>query len=286
MTDPKLLDGQHVELLAEVDRLRQEISQLTQENSDLAIALQTTTEHGDVIQAELHKLNQQLQAEIAERKATEEELRRQRLTSERLLLNILPLPIAEQLKQGQQTIADSFADVSVLFVDIVSFTTLSTQVSPAQLVDLLNSIFSLFDGLADWYGLEKIKTIGDAYMVVGGLPNPRKNHARAIAHMALDMMKEIAQFHTPDNQPIHLRMGIHSGPVVAGVIGTRKFSYDLWGDTVNIASRMETHGEAGRIQVSETIYQQLKGEFQFHPRGTIDIKGRGTMNTYWLDSAP
>jgi class 3 adenylate cyclase len=264
--------------------LRQEIQQLQQANSDLEIALQTTTEHGDLIQGQLHELNQRLHAEIAERKATEEELRRQRLMAERLLLNILPQPIAERLKRRQNTIADSFTEVTVLFADIVNFTALSTHTSPTELVELLNNIFSAFDELADWYGLEKIKTIGDAYMVVGGLPQPKPDGVEAIANMGLDILQEIKRFHTPDRQPIELRIGIHTGSVVAGVIGTRKFSYDLWGDTVNIANRMESQGEAGAIQVTETVYNRLKLQYQFKKRGTIDIKGKGLMTTYWLES--
>ncbi len=276
-------DDREAKLLDEIERLQQEVQHLQQANSDLEIALQTTTEHGDLVQSQLHELNQRLHAEIAERKAAEEELRRQRLMAERLLLNILPQPIAERLKQQQNTIADSFTEVTVLFADIVRFTELSTHTSPTELVELLNNIFSAFDELAEWYGLEKIKTIGDAYMVVGGLPYPKADHVEAIANMGLDMLEAIGQFHTPDLRPIKLRIGIHTGSVVAGVIGTRKFSYDLWGDTVNIASRMESHGEAGTIQVSEDVYNRLKLNYQFQARGSIEIKGKGLMTTYRLE---
>lgn len=172
--------------------------------------------------------------------------------SERLLLNILPEAIAQRLKQGESTIADSFADVTVLFSDIVNFTKLSANLSPAQLVEVLNEIFSAFDELAEKYGLEKIKTIGDAYMVVGGLPTPRPDHAEAIANMALDMQSIIGQFRLEGNEPVQMRTGINIGAVEAGVIGTKKFTYDLWGDTVNTANRMESHGVAGKIQVTET----------------------------------
>jgi class 3 adenylate cyclase len=162
--------------------------------------------------------------------------------SERLLLNVLPAPIAERLKQGEGVIADAFPEVTVLFADLVDFTRRSQQVSPAQVVATLNELFSAFDRLAQRHGLEKIKTIGDAYMVAGGLPNPRPDHAQAVAEMALAMQEEVAGRADPSGQPLQVRIGIDTGPVEAGVIGTSKFSYDLWGDTVNTASRMESHG--------------------------------------------
>ena len=220
--------------------------------------------------------------DITDRKTEEAELRQQRLLSERLLLNVLPQLIAERLKKGEKTIAENFGEVTVLFADIVNFTQLSARVSPKQLVKLLNDIFSTFDILADRHGVEKIKTIGDAYMVVGGLPKPRPDHIVAIADMALDMQREILHFRTPDNEAIALRIGIHTGPVIAGVIGKRKPIYDIWGDTVNIASRMESQGEPGYIQVSEMVYEHLKKNFRFQERGNIPIKGKGLMKTYWL----
>ncbi len=202
--------------------------------------------------------------------------------SERLLLNILPEAIAQRLKRGESTIADSFADVTVLFADIVNFTKLSANLSPAQLVEILNEIFSAFDELAEKYELEKIKTIGDAYMVVGGLPTPRNDHAEAIANMALDMQNIIGQFHLQGNEPVQMRTGINTGAVEAGVIGTKKFTYDLWGDTVNTANRMESHGIAGKIQVTVATYERLKDKYIFEERGIIDIKGKGEMLTYFL----
>ncbi|USR92206.1 response regulator [Phormidium yuhuli AB48] len=202
--------------------------------------------------------------------------------SERLLLSILPKPIAERLKQNPRTIADSFNDVTVLFADIVGFTKLWSRISPTELVELLNEIFSGFDKLAEKNGLEKIKTIGDAYMVVGGLPIPREDHAEAIAQMALDMQHRMAQFNRGDHEPFSIRIGINTGPVVAGVIGTNKFIYDLWGDTVNTASRMESHGIANTIQVTEATYERLKDSFEFERRGVIDVKGKGKMTTYLL----
>jgi class 3 adenylate cyclase len=202
--------------------------------------------------------------------------------AERLLLNILPEAIAQRLKRGESTIADSFADVTVLFADIVNFTKLSANLSPAQLVEILNEIFSAFDELAEKYKLEKIKTIGDAYMVVGGLPTPRSDHAEAIANMALDMQKIIGQFRLQGNEPVQMRAGINTGAVEAGVIGTKKFTYDLWGDTVNTANRMESHGVAGKIQVTIATYERLKDKYIFEERGIIDVKGKGEMQTYFL----
>jgi adenylate cyclase len=213
--------------------------------------------------------------------------------SENLLLNILPQAIAQRLKKNQPTgnnlaasnlIADGYSDVTVMFADIVGFTDLSGRIPPQKLVDLLNQIFSRFDLLAETYKLEKIKTIGDAYMVVGGLPQPRSDHAIAIAAMALDMIDAIAQFNLDTGESFQIRIGINSGAVVAGVIGIKKFIYDLWGDTVNIASRMESHGEAGRVHVSAATFELLTGSFLLEERGTISVKGKGEMQTYWLKS--
>ncbi|MEP0771040.1 adenylate/guanylate cyclase domain-containing protein [Coleofasciculus sp. FACHB-SPT36] len=210
--------------------------------------------------------------------------------SERLLLNIFPEAIAHRLKQEQRTIAENFADVTVLFADIVGFTELSARISPTDVVELLNQIFSAFDRLADRHGLEKIKTIGDAYMVVGGLPMPSEDHAEAIAEMALDMLEEMTCLSTKigealsTSRPQHytIRIGINTGPVVAGVIGTKKFIYDLWGDTVNIASRMESQGIAGCIQVTGATYERLRHKYQFQERGTIQVKGKGEMKSFLL----
>lgn len=203
--------------------------------------------------------------------------------SERLLLNVLPKAIAERLKEDTQTIAESFPEVTVLFADLVGFTKLAARISPTELVQLLNEIFTIFDRLAEKHGLEKIKTIGDAYMVVGGLPVQRRNHASAIAEMALDMQTEILNFNRKCHESFAMRIGIHSGPAIAGVIGTHKFIYDLWGDTVNIASRMESHGVPGRIQVSSTTYALLQSSYCFECRGPIPIKGKGEMLVYLLN---
>jgi adenylate cyclase len=214
--------------------------------------------------------------------AYSQELAEEKEKSERLLLNILPQAIAERLKQGETTIADSFSDVTVMFADLVGFTKLSTHLLPAELVELLNQIFSEFDELADRYGLEKIKTIGDAYMVVGGLPTPSENHAEAIADMAIDIQAAISKMRTKGDQPLSIRIGINTGPVEAGVIGTKKFTYDLWGDTVNIASRMESLGVPGGIQVTVATYERLRDKYVFEERGLLQVKGKGDMTTYLL----
>jgi adenylate cyclase len=202
--------------------------------------------------------------------------------SERLLLNVLPAPIAARLKQGEGVIADAFPEVTVLFADLVDFTRRSQRIGPAQVVATLNELFSAFDELAQRHGLEKIKTIGDAYMVAGGLPNPRPDHAQAIAEMALAMQAEVTRRTDPSGQPLAVRIGIDTGPVEAGVIGTAKFSYDLWGDTVNTASRMESHGIAGCIQVTERTYQRLRDGYRFQRRGPIPVRGKGEMVTFLL----
>lgn len=220
--------------------------------------------------------------DVSERRQMETELRQQRQQADRLLGNILPYQIAQRLKLGTRTIAESFDPVSILFADIVDFTAASGEMAPKELVQLLNEIFSSFDRLAEAHSLEKIKTIGDAYMVAGGLPSAADGHLLAIARMALDMQKSIQQFQRLNGIPFQLRIGINIGPVVAGVIGRRKFAYDLWGTAVNIASRMETTGEPGRIQVTEAAYEGLKDHFRLERRGAISIKGGGQMSTYWL----
>ena len=202
--------------------------------------------------------------------------------AERLLLNTLPRLIAERMKKGETNIADQHPEVSVLVADLVGFTTLTAHIGPDQVVFLLNEIFSSFDMIAEKRGLEKIKTIGDAYMAAGGLPVARADHAEAIAEMALDLQEEIERFNLAYNTSIHLRIGISTGSVVAGVIGRRKFAYDLWGDTVNLACRLESLGEAGSIQVSEATYQRLKPKYRFENGRSLQIKGRGQENVYTL----
>ena len=204
----------------------------------------------------------------------------ERERSERLLLNVLPEPIAERLKAGESPIADRASDVGVLFADIVGFTPLSETMRPEELVHVLDEVFTVFDGLVADHGLEKIKTIGDAYMVASGLLGGGSGHAEDLAEVALEMQAAIAR-----TRPLEVRIGIDIGPVVAGVIGHQKFIYDLWGDTVNTAGRMESHGVPGAIQVTERAYLRLAPAFAFEERGVIDVKGKGPMRTYRLVSS-
>jgi class 3 adenylate cyclase/CheY-like chemotaxis protein len=233
-------------------------------------------------EAELVQVNERLGHTLASLDEKHRQLLAEQDKSERLLLNILPKAIADRLKQDQGVIADSFPNVTVLFADIVDFTRLAAHASPGEVVSLLNDIFSRFDRLAETHHLEKIKTIGDAYMVVGGLPTPRPDHAVAVAEMALDMRAMLTGQLRQTGGLLNLRIGIHSGPVVAGVIGTKKFIYDLWGDTVNIASRMESLGAPGAIQVSHETYELLRDHYAFEARGRVNVKGKGEMLTYLL----
>lgn len=209
-------------------------------------------------------------------------LKEEQERTERVLLNVLPRPVAERLKQQDGAIAEYFDNVTVLFADIVNFTSFAARVSPKELVNVLNTIFSRFDRLAEKHKLEKIKTIGDAYMVVGGLPVPSKMHAQAIAEMALDMQEVIADFSADYGEEFTLRIGIHSGPAVAGVIGSAKFSYDLWGDTVNTAQRMESSGHSGTIHLSQATRDLLDDDYQFEQRAPVFVKGKGEMQTFFL----
>jgi class 3 adenylate cyclase len=202
--------------------------------------------------------------------------------NEALLLNILPGEIAARLKGGEQEIADAFADVTVLFGDIVGFTALSSHTSAVNIVEMLNGLFSRFDDLAQKLGIEKIKTIGDCHMAVCGLPKPCPNHAARMARMALQMMEVTAEYAEKLGTPFQLRIGINSGPVVAGVIGATKFIYDLWGDTVNLASRMESTGVPGRIQVTRSVYDRLHETFDLEERGVVQVKGKGEIETWLL----
>jgi class 3 adenylate cyclase len=203
--------------------------------------------------------------------------------SEGLLRDVLPEPIVERLKVTRGTIADSFPEASVLFADLVGFTGLSQQLSPSDLVGLLNALFSRFDELTAARGLEKIKTIGDAYMVASGIPVPRADHAEALAGLALELRDAVVHFNLERGTALEVRVGLHSGPVVAGVIGKLRFLYDLWGDTVNTASRMESHGQAGEIHLSQQTAARLESRgFVLEPRGVIEVKGKGAMTTFWL----
>ncbi len=205
------------------------------------------------------------------------------LDSERLLRNVLPEPIVKRLKAGEQVIADGIPEATVVFVDIVNFVHLSSSMSPSAVIIVLNRIFSAFDALCEQYGVEKIKTIGDAYMLATGVPNPLKDHVVVAARIALDMQELARRLGTREEQSLNFRIGIHTGPVVAGVIGTRKFSYDIWGDTVNLASRMEANGVPGRIHVTRAVYEKLKDDFELEARGFIPVKGLGEVETFFLN---
>ncbi|MBF6991970.1 adenylate/guanylate cyclase domain-containing protein [Cupriavidus sp. IK-TO18] len=254
----------------------------------------TEKKHAEAV---LARKNEELQAswELIRRQHDElqslyDRLQAEQKLSERLLLNLLPCSIAERLKArpdlvasgDPELIADSFPDVTVLFADIVAFTRFSAGMSPEQLVAVLNEIFTEFDTVADLRGLEKIKTIGDAYMAAAGLPEPAPDHAVRAAQMALDMTEAFMHFNQRTGFDLQMRIGIHSGPVVAGVIGKRKFIYDLWGAAVNIASRMESHGVAGRVQVTDATRRLLGDSFLFEERGAIEAKGIGTLQTWFL----
>lgn len=202
--------------------------------------------------------------------------------SEKLLLNILPTSIAQRLKNQDQRIADSHPSVTILFADIVGFTELSASMTPFDLVNLLSGIFSMFDSLAEGHQLEKIKTIGDGYLVVGGAPVYLENHANTVAALACEMRSALAEFNRKSGYQLHMRIGISTGPVVAGVIGTSKFAYDIWGDAVNMASRMEQTGLVDEIQVSESTYALLRDDYSFETRRDVQVKGKGLVNTYLL----
>ena len=218
----------------------------------------------------------------SQRSAALAALRVEQAKAENLLLNILPSSIAEQLKAQTQPIADQFVSASILFADVVDFTPWSERLQPAEVVGYLDHVFSHFDELADRYGLEKIKTIGDCYMVAAGVPTPRPDHARALALMALDMLEAMSSHDDVGHLGLELRVGINSGPVVAGVIGRKRFLYDLWGDAVNTASRMESHGTPGRIQITRATYELLGNEFECVPRGRIALKGKGEVEAWYL----
>ena len=206
----------------------------------------------------------------------------EQMKTDRLMLNILPRPIAERLKRGEKNIAGSYAESTILFSDLVGFTEFSSKISSAELVKLLNDLFTRFDKRAEMLGLEKIKTIGDSYMAAAGIPIPRSDHAELCADMALGMFDDLHSFNTTHGKNVGMRVGLNSGPVVAGVIGFTKFSYDLWGNTVNTASRMESTSTIGRAQVSAGTYQELKDLFSFQPNGVQECKGLGLIETYLL----
>jgi class 3 adenylate cyclase len=209
-------------------------------------------------------------------------LAREQDRSERLLLNVLPRAIAPRLKAGETPIADAYDEATILFADIVGFTPLTRQLDPKEMVRLLNVVFTEFDRAAERHGVEKIRTVGDNWMGVAGVPVPRPGHAAAVARMALDMCAALDRLRAGGERRIDFRIGIESGPCIGGVIGIQKFVFDIWGDPVNTASRMESHGVAGRVQVGEAAHELLKDTFDFEPRGVIDVKGKGPMATWFL----
>ncbi len=217
-----------------------------------------------------------------QRNAALADLRVEQEKAEALLLNILPRQIAERLKVAAKTIADDFTAASILFADVVGFTPLAQRLPPAEMVGMLDQLFSQFDAIVERHGLEKIKTIGDCYMAAAGVPEPCADHASKAAHLALEMRDVVAASTLAGEPGLELRIGINSGPVVAGVIGTKRFLYDLWGDAVNIASRMESHGTPGEIQITRATYELLRDEFVCRERGTILVKGKGQMETWYL----
>jgi PAS domain S-box-containing protein len=224
--------------------------------------------------------------DISDRRRLERELRTEYARAERLLLNVLPAEIADLLKkQPGKTIAQRFDEITALFADIVGFTPISARLSPEEAVDLLNELFTTYDRMAASYGLERIKTMGDGYMVVAGAPTPRDDHCEAIASLALDMRDWTNQRVSDDGFKIRIRLGINTGSAVGAVVGKTKFAYDLWGDAINVASRMESTGVPGRIQVAEGVYSRLQDRYVLEPRGTIEVKGKGEMSTWFLEGA-
>jgi class 3 adenylate cyclase/putative methionine-R-sulfoxide reductase with GAF domain len=227
----------------------------------------------------LRRAHSELELRIAERTHA---LSAEKDRSDRLLRNTLPDSIARRLQAGEERIAEHFDAVTVLFADIVGFTHMAAAETPEAIVQLLGRVFTEFDALSDRLGVEKIKTIGDAYMAVAGVPTPRPDHQETIAEMALGVLDAVERVNQTHGTTLAVRVGLHSGPVVAGIIGARKFAYDLWGDTVNTASRMESHGVAGRIHVDHSTYLALRGRYRFEPRGNIEVKGLGLRTTYFL----
>ncbi len=214
------------------------------------------------------------------------EMRRLHYENQRLLLNILPEAIANRLRGGEKLIADRFDDVTLLFADIVGFTAMSSEMSPGELVSVLNEVFTVFDELVDRHDLEKVKTIGDAYMVIGGLLDQSGDHTQRVADLALDLSERMEAIEAAARLGVQFRIGIHCGPVVAGVIGQKKFIYDVWGDTVNLASRMESLGIPSRIHVSGAVEERLRGQYRLEARGLVEVKGKGSLPTWFLVGGP
>jgi class 3 adenylate cyclase len=264
--------GSHIPLLLGTGAVGFSIGYLTEFNERRAFALRMLIEQRE----------SQLSEERDKLRLSEARLIEEKGKSEALLLSVLPQSIVARLKEEGRSIADGIVECTVLFCDLVGFTALAQEMGPRALVSLLNRLFSAFDSLCEKHGLEKIKTIGDAYMVAGGVPEYVENHAAAVADMALEMLLSLEDFNRQNDTKLGLRIGMHSGPVVAGIIGTRKFSYDLWGDTVNTAARMESHGEPGRVQMTEATGRLLGRTHAVEERGFVEVKGKGRLKTFWL----
>lgn len=232
---------------------------------------------------ERKRLSDQVTLRMRQLKRQHEILGQEQAKTEQLLLNILPQKIAQRLKAGEERIADAFPNVSVLFADMVGFTAMSRTMTASALVEVLGNLFSRFDLITEKHGLEKIKTIGDCYMLAGGVPEPTDDHAHAAVDAAVDMCTALEEMHEQTGGALRMRIGIHSGPIVAGVIGLRKFTYDLWGDTVNVASRMESTGAPGRIHVSATTAELIRKDFQLESRGFIEVKSLGQVETFFVN---
>ncbi|MCA9657651.1 MAG: GAF domain-containing protein, partial [Myxococcales bacterium] len=270
------------EVIGVLDTEHSELDFFTDAHEEIltTIASMTASRVGRALLDEgLRRANAELEEQVARRTR---ELVAAVERSDKLLLNTLPQPIARRLKAGEERIAESFDDVTVLFADLVGFTERAAETDAEALVELLGQVFTALDAISDRFGVEKIKTIGDAYMVVAGVPTPRADHLEAMADTALAIVDAVAEVGASLGTSLEIRVGMHSGPVVAGIIGTRKFAYDLWGDTVNTASRMESHGLPGRIHVAEPIYLALRDRFDFDSRGEVEVKGLGPMRTYFL----
>jgi adenylate cyclase len=217
-------------------------------------------------------------------RAMMEEIRLAKERNESLLLSILPRAVVDRINDGAGMVADHIPEATIVFADIVNFTPFSGQMTPAEVVGVLNRIFSAFDRLVDLHRAEKIKTIGDGYMVAVGIPEPCDDHAAIAARLSLTMLETFGAIRREIDAPIELRVGIHTGPAIAGVIGERKFAYDIWGTTVNIASRMESHGSPGHVHVSKAVADRVAGQFKLVPRGAVEVKGAGLMETFWLEA--
>lgn len=270
--------GQNTEIREYMKREREQKQQIQQQQRQLEDRNIELERQQEILQ------EQARQIELTNSELTENNilLESEKARSEALLLNILPQSIKERLQKGETVIADYFPEVTVMFADIVGFTDLSSRHEPETIVQMLNWVFSIFDGLTERFGLEKIKTIGDAYMVASGIPKPRPDHVEAAVFMALAMIREVKDLARQIGMPLAVRIGLHTGPVVAGIIGRKKFIYDLWGDTVNIASRMESLSEPDAIQCTEAVIHKLSSHFTYRERGTITVKGKGEMMGYYI----